>query len=54
MVVGAWITFGNEQTGQLEKANGRYADGMGIVRRCEQRDAEVTRRVNRKWFEFWK
>ena len=30
-----------EQTGQLEKANGRYSDATGIVKRCEARNVEA-------------
>lgn len=33
-----WIAFGVGQTGQLEKANGRTADAIGIIERCEARD----------------
>ena len=42
--VGDWIKFGDAQTGQLDKANERYAAGVGIIRRCEERD-----RVALKW-----
>lgn len=34
-----------EQTGQLEAANGRYADAVGIVARCEARDAAALKRA---------
>lgn len=33
-----WIGFGAAQTGQLEKANGRTVDAIGIIARCEDRD----------------
>ena len=39
--VGDWIAFGDAQTGQLDKANGRYADAIGIIERCEARDREA-------------
>lgn len=32
------MQFGVAQTGQLEKANGRVIDAIGIVERCEERD----------------
>jgi hypothetical protein len=32
-----------EQTGQLEIANGRLPDAMGIIGRCEARDAAAIR-----------
>ena len=36
--VGDWVAFGDAQTAQLDKANGRTADAIGIVQRCEARD----------------
>jgi hypothetical protein len=41
--VGEWIAFGDAQTGQLDKANGRTADTIAIIERCEARDAEALR-----------
>jgi hypothetical protein len=32
------MRFGLEQTGQLQKANGRASDAIGIVEMCERRD----------------
>lgn len=49
-----WQVFGIAQTGQLDKANGRFADGMGIVRKCEARDAEVVKALApRPWYRPW-
>jgi hypothetical protein len=42
--VGDWIAFGDAQTGQLDKANGRTTDAIGIVERCEARDAAAVKR----------
>lgn len=42
------------QTGQLEKANGRTADAIGITRRCEARDREAVRKSSKRWWQFWK
>jgi hypothetical protein len=36
------------QTGQLEAANGRYADAVGIVSRCEARDAAAVKKAKPK------
>ncbi|WP_162249633.1 hypothetical protein [Altererythrobacter sp. Root672] len=36
-----WMQFGLAQTGQLEKANGRASDAIGIVERCEDRDRKA-------------
>lgn len=36
-----WIKFGTAEAAQVEKADGRYRDGVGIVRRCEARDAKA-------------
>lgn len=44
-VVGEWIAFADAQTGQLDKANGRTADAIGIIERCEARDAEALTRA---------
>ena len=33
--------FSDAQTGQLDKANDRYVSGVGIVARCEARDAKA-------------
>lgn len=42
--VGVWQSFAFAQTGQLDKANGRTADTIGIIERCEARDAKTPRR----------
>jgi hypothetical protein len=46
--VGDWIAFGDAQTAQLDKANGRTGDALDIVARCEARDAAAVRRVARQ------
>lgn len=38
---GAWVAFGDAQTGQLEKANDRSAAKDKIVEACEKRDAAI-------------
>ena len=38
------------QTGKLDQANGRTRDSIGIVKRCEARDAEAVRRGSRGFF----
>lgn len=43
-VVADWIAFADAQTGRLDMANGRTADTIGIVERCEARDREAIRR----------
>ena len=45
--VGDWIAFGDAQTAQLDKANGRTGDALDIVARCEARDAAAVKRVAR-------
>lgn len=49
--VGSWMIFGELQTGQLEKANGRTADAIGIVTRCEARDRAVIDKARRPWWK---
>lgn len=44
MTVGDWIAFADAQTGQLDKANDRYRAAVGIVGRCEARDAAAVKR----------
>lgn len=38
------------QTGRLEMSNGRYQDGIGIVRRCEERNAAAVKKARRRIF----
>lgn len=45
----AWIGFGTAEAGQVEKANGRTADTIGIVERCEVRDREAVQRAKPKF-----
>jgi hypothetical protein len=42
---GAWVAFGDAQTGQLDKANGRTVDSIDIVQKCERRDAEAVAKI---------
>ncbi|MEG3148657.1 hypothetical protein U1769_02075 [Sphingomonas sp. ZT3P38] len=46
--VGDWIAFGDAQTAQLDKANDRYGAAIGIVGRCEARDAAAVKKARRK------
>ncbi|SMF70473.1 hypothetical protein [Allosphingosinicella indica] len=50
--VGDWIAFADAQTGQLDKANGRTADTIGIIERCEKRDAAAVAAQRRGWWPF--
>jgi hypothetical protein len=50
---GKWIAFGDAQTGQLDKANGRTADTLSIVESCEAQRAEVVKALQRPWWRFW-
>lgn len=47
--MGDWIAFGDAQTAQLDKANGRTADTLSIVSACERRDAEAVKRAKPKF-----
>jgi hypothetical protein len=49
-LVGDWIAFGDAQTGKLDMANERTKAAIGIVERCEARDAAAIKRVTRGWF----
>lgn len=46
--VGDWIKFADAQTGQLDKSNDRYVAGIGIIRRCYDRDALMLKRATRR------
>ena len=48
--VGDWVAFGDAQTGQLDKANGRTVDAIGIVERCEARDRAAVAKAKRGKF----
>lgn len=51
--VGEWVAFGDAQTAQLDKANERTADALGIVARCEARDREAGRTLAAKPWWAW-
>lgn len=48
--VADWISFADQQTGQLDKANDRTLAAIGVVERCEARDREAVKRARRRWF----
>lgn len=49
---GDWSAYADAAVGQLDKANGRAADALTIVERCEARDAEASERLKPKpWFK---
>jgi hypothetical protein len=50
--VADWISFADQQTGQLDKANDRTLSAIGIVERCEARDAAAVKAARRGW-KFW-
>lgn len=43
-IVGDWIAFADAEAAQLDKANGRTLDAIGIFERCEARDAAAVKR----------
>jgi len=47
--VGDWVAFADAQTGKLDDANGRTRDAIGIVERCEARDAAAVKKARRGW-----
>lgn len=42
--VGEWIAFGDQAIGKLDMANGRTADAIGIVERCEARSKAAVKK----------
>lgn len=51
--IGEWIAFGDGQTGKLDVANGRTADTIGIIERCEARDSAAVKRATRRWWKLF-
>ena len=51
VTVGDWVSFANAQTGKLDEANGRTRDAIGIVERCERRDADAVNKARRGWLK---
>jgi hypothetical protein len=51
--IGEWIVFADAQTAQLDKANDRTLAAIGIVERCEARDAAALAASRRPWWKFW-
>ena len=49
ITVGDWVAFADAQTGKLDEANGRTRDAIGIVERCETRDADAVNKARRGW-----
>ena len=47
---GDWIAFADAQTGRLDQANGRTADAISIVERCEAREREALKRAKAGWW----
>lgn len=47
--VGDWIKFGDAQTAQLDKANGRTVDTLNIIGRCEARDRTAVKAAKPKF-----
>lgn len=44
-----WTGFGVSEANKVDQANGRTADAIGIVRRCEARDAAAVKHAKPKF-----
>lgn len=44
----SWTSFGVDQSNRLDQANGRTADAIGILRRCEERDRAAVKKAKPK------
>lgn len=51
---GAWVTFGNSQTGQLEEANAKPPSIRHIVGRCEELHAKALAKAERESRPWWR
>jgi hypothetical protein len=47
--VADWEVFADAQTGKLDQANGRTVDAIGIVERCEARDAAAIKKATHRF-----
>lgn len=47
---GDWIAFGDAQTARLDVANDRTKSAIGIVERCEARDAKAVKQATKRKF----
>ncbi|MET3527281.1 hypothetical protein [Phenylobacterium koreense] len=45
-----WQVFGVSQTDRLEIANGRMREAIGVIERCEKRDAAAVKRIEAPWW----
>lgn len=45
--VADWEVFADAQTGKLDQANGHTKDAIGIIERCEARDATAIKHATR-------
>lgn len=41
LAAGDWVKYSDHLAGQLDVANDRYVSGVGIIKRCEQRDKDA-------------
>jgi hypothetical protein len=46
--VADWIVALDQQTGQLDKANGRMADSLHIIGECERRASDAVKKLRPK------
>lgn len=51
---GAWVTFGNSQTGQLEAANLKPPAIGHIVQTCERKHADAVAKAERDSRRWWR
>ena len=51
---GAWVTFGNSQTGQLEVANLKPSAIRHIIGTCEAKHAAALAKAERKSKPWWR
>ena len=48
-----WQLYGTAETVQLNSANRDKADGLKVLRLCEERDQRSYRKINAPWWAFW-
>ncbi len=53
VTIGDWISFADATVGKLDTANDRTVSAIGIVERCESRDAAAVKRATRPWWKLF-
>lgn len=48
-----WRDYALDETGRLNQSEQDKADGLAVIKLCEERDQRAYRRINAPWYAFW-